>query len=315
MRISIVLILMVSMLLGCGDKPSKQLETTAQGAYSVSLSPDGQFALVGSILHGGSLWNLKKGERLYNWNHAQGSYSKIVATAFSTDSQFALTAESKRFVMWEVATGRAAGFWPAEGGVLAMALSDNGRYALVGQENYQAMYIDTATGSILSKLNHSGDINSVGISADGLVGITGGEDGIVRVWDLPEGKETFAYQLGDDVSAVAISNDGKLAFGSLYYGKGKIWETKTGKQVSEIGHHRTTITRARFSQDNKQLLTGFTARRIVLWNVKSGNNKKEWRADAPFFWRPSGLVITDLTFGKKSGQVISAFSNGLIYWW
>ena len=315
MRPSILLLCLISLLVGCGDKPSKQLATTAQGAYSVSLSPNGQYALVGSIQHGASLWHLKDGERLYNWNHATGSYSKIIATAFSTDSRYALTAESKRFVMWEVATGKAAGFWPAEGGVLAMALSDNGRYAIIGQENYTALYIDTATGSILNTLSHSGDINSVQISGNGLVGITGGEDGIVRVWDLPAGKETFAYQLGDDVSAVAISNDGSLVFGSLYYGKGKVWQANSGQQVAEIGYSRTTITSARFSADNKKLLTGYTARRIVLWDIQSGKNTQQWRADAPFFWRPTGLVVTDVTFGEKPGQILNSFSNGLVYWW
>lgn len=312
---ALALIVVCLTLSGCGDNPKRELETTSQGAYTTSLSPNGQYALVGSIQHGGSLWRLSDGERMYNWNHGDGQYSKIIATAFSTDSKYALTAEQKRFVMWEVATGKPGGFWPAEGGILSMALSDNGRYAIIGQADYSALYIDLATGSKLSTLSHAGDINTVAISANGLVGITGGEDGVVRVWDLPEGKETFAYQLGDDVSSVAINGDGSLVFGSLYYGKGKIWQANTGKELAEIGHFRTTITMAKFSKDNKTLLTGFTARRIVLWDVNSGKNLKDLRAEAPLFWRPSGLVVTDVAFGSKPGDVVSVFSNGLVNWW
>lgn len=303
------------LLLGCGDTPTRYWETTSGGAYTASLSPNGEFVLIGSVEHGGSLWRLRDGERLFNWNHAAGDYSKIIAASFSNDSRFALTAEKKRFVLWDVASGRAAGFWPAEGGVLSMALSNNGRYALIGQENYSALYIDTATGSILNTLSHSGDINTVAISDDGLVGVTGSEDGIMKVWDLPAGKETFSYRLGDDVSAVAISGDGSRVFAGLYYGKGKIWETKTGKELSTIGHNRTTITCARFSKDNQTLLTGFTARRVVLWKVSDGTTMKSWRAVAPLFWRPSGLVVSDVAFGSQPNQYLSVFSNGLVNQW
>ncbi|MEE2733113.1 MAG: hypothetical protein VYA55_20000 [Pseudomonadota bacterium] len=314
MRVLLTCLISLS-LVACGDTPTRYWETTANGAYSASLSPNGKFALVGSLEHGGSLWRLQDGERLFNWNHAAGEYSKLVATTFSTDSQFALTAESKRFVLWDVASGRAAGFWPAAGGVLAMALSDQGRYALIGQENYSALYVDTATGSILNTLSHSGDINTVAISANGLVGVTGSEDGIMKVWDLPAGKETFSYRLGDDVSAVAISGDASLVFASLYYGTGKIWEVKTGREVSSIGHNRTTITSARFSQDNRTLLTGFTARRVVLWNVNDGSTLQSWRAVAPLFWRPSGLVVNDVAFDTSPNQYLSVFSNGLVNQW
>lgn len=314
MRVLILLIFSL-LLIACGDTPSREWETTSNGAYTASLSPDGEYAVIGSVQHGGSLWRLKDGERLYNWNHASGQYSKIVASAFSTDGRFALTAERKRFVMWEVSTGKPAGFWPAEGGVLSMALSDGGRYAIIGQEDYSALYIDTATGSILSTLTHSGDINTVAISADGQTGVTGSEDGIIKVWDLRAGKETFAYQLGDDVSAVAISRDASLVFGSLYYGKGKIWQVKTGKDVASVGHFRTTITVAKFSKDNKTLLTGFTARRMVLWDVATGSTLKSWRAQAPLFWRPSGLVVNDVAFTNQPNQYRNVFSNGLIDEW
>ncbi|MGB3620741.1 hypothetical protein FT643_18305 [Ketobacter sp. MCCC 1A13808] len=313
MRLFVTLAL--SLLLSACTSPEREWQTTSNGAYTSSLSPDGQYALIGSMEHGGSLWRLQDGERLYNWNHVGGEYSTLVASAFSTDSKFALTAEKKRFVLWEVASGKARGFWPANGGILAMALSDKGQYAIIGQENYTALYIDTTTGSVISTLTHSGDINTVAISADGKTGVTGSEDGIMKVWDLSQAKVTFAYQLGDDVSAVAISNDGSLVFASLYYGKGKIWLTQSGKEVSEIGHHRTTITRAAFSTDNTTLLTGFTARRLMLWDVDSGNDLQSWRADAPLFWRPSGLVVTDVAYGHQSGTFLNVFSNGLVNQW
>ncbi len=305
----------VCSLCACGDQPRQQWETTVQGAYSASLSNNGDYALIGSIQHGGSLWRLSDGERLYNWNHVSGQPSEIIASTFSTDNLFALTAERKRFVLWDLGSGRPGGFWPLDGGILALALSNQGRYAIIGQENYSAAYIDLATGSLLATLSHSGDVNTVAISADGKIGATGSEDGLVKVWDLPAAKEIFAYQLGDDVSSVALSLDGSLVFAAKYFGKGHIWEVRTGKEIAEVGHSRTTITAARFAQDNSGLLTGFTARRMVLWEVKSGKALQNWRADAPLFWRPSGLVVTDVAFGKRQNQYLTMFSNGEVYDW
>lgn len=311
----ILLLVLCLWLTACGDQPAQQWETSTTGAYSASLSPNGQYVTVGAIEHGGSLWRLKDGERLYNWNHTKGDYSSLVASTFSTDSNFVITAEKKRMVLWSVKSGKPGGFWPMDGGIEALALSDNGRYALVGMANYSAAYVDIATGQILQSLSHAGKINSVGISADGLIGVTGAEDGVVKVWDLMKGKETFAYRMGDDISAVAISRDAKYVFGALYYGRGKIWEVKTGKEVASIGHRRTTITCARFATDNKTLLTGFTARRMVLWDVLTGANLQDWRADPPYLWRRSGLVVIDVAYGPQPGEYLGVFSNGLVNLW
>lgn len=303
------------LLCACGDQPTRQWETAAQGAFSASLSPNGEYVTVGSIEHGGSLWRLKDGERLYNWNHTQGAFSELVASTFSTDSNFVLTAEKKRMVLWSVNSGKPGGFWPIDAGVQALALSDNGRYAMVGLGNYNILYIDVARNQILKTLPHAGKVNAVAISADGLVGVSGAEDGLVNVWDLQQGKETFAYRMGDDISSVAISRDGKLVFGALYYGHGKIWEAKTGKEIATIGYRRTTITCARFAADNKTLLTGFTARRVVLWDIASGENRQDWRADPPYLWKRSGLVVVDVAYSKNPGEYLSVFSNGLVNQW
>lgn len=303
-------------LAGCGDTPKKEWELTAQGAYSITLSRDAQYASVGSILHGGSLWRLQDGERLYNWNHAKGQMSEIVATAISSNSTHAITAEKKRMVMWDIKSGRPLGFWEAPGGVLDIALSKDGRFALVGQEDYNAMVIETASGSIIAKLAHSGDVNTVAISDNGRLGVTGSEDGHVRIWHLQKEKELHRFKIGDDVSVVAISSDGRLAFGALYYGEGTIWDVKTGEAVSQVGFSRNTFSAARFSDDKKYLLTGDTVRRVMLWDSQSGEELKTWSAKPPSFHPPSGLIIGDIAFGKNpQSAAYAAFSNGKIMYW
>lgn len=86
-------LLFALLLAACGDQPAQQWTLATKGAFSAALSPNGQYATVGAIEHGGSLWRLSDGERLYNWNHTQGTYSMLVASTFSTDSRFVITAE------------------------------------------------------------------------------------------------------------------------------------------------------------------------------------------------------------------------------
>lgn len=312
----VVIGLLISCLVACGDTPNREWQLTARGSYTATLAEDGSYAVVGSILHGGSLWRLKDGERLYNWNHAAGETSEIIASAISPDNLFALTAEKRRMVLWQISSGRPVGFWEARGGVLDAAVSDGGRYVLVGQENYNALYIESASGSILGRMVHSGDVNTVAISGNGRVGVTGSEDGYVRIWDLRKEKELHRFKLGDDVSVVAISHDGRLAFGSLYYGKGKIWDVSSGQELAEIGFPRITQSAARFSRDNRWLLTGDTVRRVMLWDAKTGESIRTWASRPPSFQPPSGLVVSDIAFGKQpETSAYAAFSNGKVVYW
>lgn len=306
--------ILCSLLIGCGDTPSKHIELTEQSAYASAISPDGKYALVGSVLHGGSLWRLKDSERLYNWNHDKGQLTSMTAVTFSTDSLFALTADKKRLVMWEVKTGKPSGFWGASGGILSLALSDNGKYALVGQENYTALYIETSTGSILQKLNHSGDINTVAISADGKIGVTGSEDGIVKVWKLSEGKAIQTFSPGDDISTVAISRKGTIVFAGLYYGTGKIWNARTGKELSTVGYPRITLSAGRFSANGRKLITGDTVRRVMVWNVKTGKKLQQKVAKVPSLYPPSGLVVEEVSL-LPNGTISTIYSNGSVNIW
>lgn len=307
--------LLIVTLGGCADSPQQHWELTAQGAHSAAISPDGNHALVGSILHGGSLWRLSDGERLYNWNHQAGSYSELVASAFSTDSRFAVTAEKYRLALWDVGTGQNQGFWSVDAGVRAVALSDQGALLLAGLDNYTLKYIDTRNGAILRTLNHDGRINSVAISGNGRLGISGAEDGMVKIWDLLEGTVLHQFHLGDDVATVTISRDGRLAFGALYYGYGKIWNVGDGRELVKIGYSRNTLTAARFSPDNQKLVTGDAVRRTIVWDVATGSVEKDRKADAPYFFRPSGRVIVDVQYDNTSGTLHSVFSDGSISRW
>ena len=74
----------VSLLSACDSTmgPERWFDATAQGAMSASLSNSGRYAIVGSSDHGGSLWDIRQAERLYDWNHQAEGFSDLIAAGF-----------------------------------------------------------------------------------------------------------------------------------------------------------------------------------------------------------------------------------------
>lgn len=303
------------LLTGCGDTPKASVSLAAQGTFSSALDNQSQYAIVGSINHGGSLWRLKDQERLFNWNHKQGEYSQFVACALSPNGSHALTAERKRLVFWNTKTGEAQNFWQINGSATSVSLSRNGLFGLVGQENYNALFLDTAGSSILARLPHGSAVTDVAISDNGRVGITGDDQGYVRIWDLTKPKELHRYKIGNSVATVALSPNGQYGFGAPTYAPGKIWDVATGKLISTVGTHRITLSAARFNHDSSQLLTGDTFRRTVLWSIKAGTQINSWAEYAPGFNPPSGAVINDVAFSPDRKTVTTAYSDGKFTTW
>ncbi|MCW8887197.1 MAG: hypothetical protein OQK12_18370, partial [Motiliproteus sp.] len=141
-----------------GDSPTREVEYAVQGIYSAALSSDGRNAIVGSIQHGGSLWDANNHERLYNWNHKKDSYSNIVASAFSPDNQFAVTTGQQKMVLWEVTTGKPHWFWNAPAEVLDVDLAPQGSFALLGLGNHTAVYFDIKNGGVKQTFHHDGRV-------------------------------------------------------------------------------------------------------------------------------------------------------------
>src|SRR5690554_514918 len=125
--------LMLATLNGCGqEQPLSSMEVATRHIYSAALSQDGEFALIGAGFHGGSLWHLTKGERLYDWNHRPGDYTELTASSFSSDGGWALTTDSKTLVLWNRHTGAAERFWSGTADIQAVALGTGAKLALLG---------------------------------------------------------------------------------------------------------------------------------------------------------------------------------------
>ena len=306
-------------LMSCGQHtaPSKRIEVAANGIHGGALSHDGQLALIGSVQHGGSLWRLKDGERLYNWNHNKEELSVIISGDMDATGHWAITAEAHTLVLWDLNTGDAARFWTTPSKTLDIDLAPGGRYALLGQEDHSAVIFNTIRGGI---------VRSVALSADGKRAITGSEDQTAVVWQVNSGKRLLTIKYKEDVQRVAISKNGRYVFTAAKYDKAEIWDAKKKTRIKTIPLAKEhvkrglEITAARFSDDNRHLLLGYTNQIVELWQLNGkGIDKqdmkklKSWRLSKRHRWQPTGVSVIDLAFITGTKRYYAIGSSGFIY--
>lgn len=310
------------LLLSACDKPAgpvHSLEVAVAGLHSGAISQQGDFAVVGSIYHGGSLWRLTDNARVFDWNHDKDEPSTLIASDFSRDGKWALTATVNTLVLWNVETGEGERFWAAPGEILDARLGPDARTALLGLADHTAVLFDIRRGGILQTFSHQNRVRSVDLSTDGELALTGSEDYSAVVWDVRTGAELRRISHNDDVQLVRLSPDGTLALSMGKYDKALVWETRTGNIVGEVPLEAEHLKRglrfttARFSEDNRHLLTGRPDQWVELWSVTPPLTRVEgWELPKRNAWKPTGASVIDVAFaGEDTIRTIA--SNGFIH--
>jgi len=313
---------LLSLLCACeqADSPMQSLEVAARGVHSAALSNDGSMAIVGSIYHGGSLWNLTNHERRFNWNHKQDEQTTIVATDFSFDGRWAISADPATLVLWNTANGQGVRFWSAPGEILDVALGPGGQTALLGLSDHTAILFDIQRGGIRQILPHSNRVRSVDISRDGRLALTGSEDFTATAWDTRTGKVIARVKHDNDVQLVALSPDGATALSVSKYDKAVLWQTGSGKTINELPltdqhlKRGQTFSAACFDKNNRFLLTGRPDQIVQLWALSEGTEQQRWKLPKRSPWKPTSAAVVALGFAPDSQKAFAISANGFIHW-
>ena len=318
-----VLLIAISSLFACskGKAPDSGIEVAVKGINSAAVSDDGKYAVVGSIHHGGSLWRLKDGERLYNLNHKQGDNTTIVAADISGDSEWALTADPHTMILWDLTTGKPHHVYSAPGEVLDIALDQTGNFALLGLGDFRSVLFDVQNGGVKRSFAHQNRVRSVDLSDDGRWAVTGSEDYTAALWNVAVLRSQRVHQINhdDDVQMVAISPDGRLALSAAKYDKAVLWDTQSGKVMGEVPlaseklNRGVRFTAARFSDDGRQLLTGRPDQVVQLWSTRTMKQLERWKLPKRDAWKPTSAAIVAVGFEQTNGRFIAVASNGFVH--
>lgn len=307
-------------LAGCEQftPPKKSWENAVQGLYAAALSSQGQYAIIGSINHGASLWDMQRKERLFDWNHVKGEYTGIVAAALSPEQNYAATAAQRTIVLWETATGAPVWYWSTPGDILSMALTPDGSYALLGLDNHTAVVFDIKNGGVKRTFHHQGKVRTVALNQEGTLALTGSDDRSAKLWNVQSGELLHSWQHGNQLTTTALSSSGKYAFTAGQADRAVIWNAQTGKEMFEFPIKQgtyiagATYTSARFSTDEKQLLVGTNSQLIQLWNIGGSDAAiKQWKVPKKERWKPTAATILAVSFTSRSGLYHAISSNGM----
>jgi len=311
--------LVLVQLVACSDhgKEIKQWLHEDTGSYGSVISHDNKYLLTGSIGGYGRVWDVEQNKVLYSVQHEESDEGGIVDAAFSDNGQFLVTIEQQSIARWTVADGRLVGYWSWPD-LRAVAVSANGRYALIGMKAKQAIYFDMQDGKMLYVFPHHEKITSVHISRDGRFAITGSDDWHASLWNLASGEHIWSKNMKYKISHVELSDDGELVLANAYVGKAKIFSTnEKGTLVSELDtpDRGVTMVSADFSDDAKILATGRAAKSIDIWDVKTGKRLKSWLPEVKHKVQPDSATILDLNISADSKKLLSESSTGIGQLW
>jgi WD40 repeat protein len=307
------------LLFACSDKGNELRNWLHEdtGSYASVISDDGKYLLTGAIGGYGRVWDVDKGEVRYSVQHEDSDEGGIVAAEFSQDGLYLVTIEQQSIARWRVSSGKLVGYWQWPD-LRDVAISANGRYALIGMKASQAIYFDMQAGKMVYVFPHHEKITSVALSADGRFALTGADDWHASLWNLANGEYIWSKNMEYKIAHVELSDDGELAFANASVGKARIFQTDAGGSLVstlDIKPRGLTVVSADFSDDGTLLATGRAARGIDIWDVKSGKNLRHWLPEVKHKVQPDAATILDLKLLADNTQLLSESSTGIGQLW
>ena len=306
-----MLIIACCLLTACSDGPVQAYPVAAQGLLSGAVSADGSHALIGSIHHGGSYWNVEKNERLFNWNHKAEGMSSLRAVALSGDGNRAVTCEEDTIVLWNTQTGKAEQFWKTEDRIHSISLNEKGSRALMGLRNGTVRYFDLEGGVAIYNFEHQSEVRSAALTPDGRFGISAGDDMIAKVYDLSTGQIIREKTLSNQIKIVAISDSGRLAFASAQRDASYVWDIQTDTVVFSKHNRVTNFTAVDFTDDEQLLSLGTFSGKILRLDAQTGQELKTWQAEPrKIYGSATSKAVLSLT--DDGTNIVALTSDGML---
>ncbi len=308
-------------LLGCNNQesiPENATEHAVQGSYAAALTNDASLAILSSINHGVSVWDLNSNAIKFQWAHQNNGDNLVLAIDIADDNSVAVTADKINFALWDLQSGENIGFWQIQKSTIRdIAVSNEGKYVLYGRGDGVVVHINMDTGRRIEFLGHQEKINAVDLSPNGHYALTGSSDYSAYLWDTRSAQVIHRMNHTSRVTQVALDNQGRKAFTADSKKQARIWDLSNGELISNLKFtsRQQIFSSARFSPDAEQLITGSPSRKLALWDVNSGEQLKHWLVSPRKGSRPKSAVVYDATFTPDGQYIVSESSNGLSERW
>ena len=248
---------------------------TDEGYWDTKFSVDGKQLLAGGHEGFVGVYDAASGELLTNLESDgsfQGHDAAVDSVAFHPNGKFALTGaqgEADLLIYWDLETGKPVWvFETAEGCVLGVAISPDGRTALSGECNNLLNWWDLETGQLIRSL--AGHTNSVwGVAfVDDRTAISGSDDGTMILWDLESGAALHRF-LGHarGIKRIAISPDKRLVLSASRDGTLILWDIQRGEPLRRYTGYTDQLETVAWHPDGGEALSGGRDGQAIRWRI------------------------------------------------
>jgi WD40 repeat protein len=195
----------------------------------------------------------------------------VNAVALSADGRFLATgAADKQVHVWELATGKEIGAFPAlKQPVRAVAFAPNGKTLVSGSADKTVRVWQLDPIKELQKFEmKDGSVDAVAFSPDGKWIATAGGDKIIHVWDPDKGKEIQALKGHENgVTSVCFSPNGKMLVSGSKDRTVRVWDVNAGKELCQYKVHQGWVLSVAFGPDGQAVASSSRDQSIIWYDV------------------------------------------------
>ena len=189
------------------------IQTNGVGYHGeVAVSPDGRMVVVcdrDAFLH---IWDLALGKAVHRFPTKGGWYG----LAFNRDGTFiaSFNDETKRVMIWNVATGAESSSWEVKSVARVSAFDPLGQVLATGHDDGSILLWDIATGQMKRTLGgHTARVSSLKFTPDGKSLVSSAGDGTIRLWnpEVRTGAGSDSARPGESTTCIRPRSFGKIS--------------------------------------------------------------------------------------------------------
>lgn len=268
------------LLSSCAEKSDLEfskvynLKGHTKDIWSLAFRPDGKELLSGSADSTVKIWNMDNGELIKTLTNHKNSVYGLAYN--SKGNKFATASYDGVARIWDDKTKeKIVTFKEHMLGIDDILLTADGRVITCSQDRTIKIW-DSKTGQIYQDNQVQKTVKiktkSLSLNPNGREFLSSSTDGYIKIWDVITGKEIKSKKLDTGtISSAVYSHDGSLIGIAGADKSVRILQSDTLNEIYEMRGHNWNINAVAFSPDDKYIISGSTDKKIIIWDVKTGN--------------------------------------------